>query len=237
MARSKLQLSWIGSLRQWRKRFRGKTYYLGTGSGKSDRQSYIRALAKWTAIKAEATQGDRLEQLLSLHDNLQQQLAELAPLMGNVREALSNTKLTKTVAAAESVVQNIDLKPQPTKPNAKTYGDYLNKYLDHCRKRADKTQQMGEQLPKSERLSIGRFGLIKTLSKTITEVLGDLPLIDDEKSLAQALQTFRDYIEQHLLDGQTTASTLSKIIVVLTLPSSVLSVMFCCSVRPHSNPY
>ncbi len=50
---TQLKLSWIGSLRQWRKRYRGRTIYCGTGRGKTDRESYQRALQKFAIRKAE----------------------------------------------------------------------------------------------------------------------------------------------------------------------------------------
>jgi len=49
----KLQLTWVAKLKQWRKRHRGETYYLGTGKGKTDVESYRKAVAKWVAKKAE----------------------------------------------------------------------------------------------------------------------------------------------------------------------------------------
>jgi hypothetical protein len=46
------EISWIGSLKQWRKRHKGKTYYLGTANGKTDAEGRARALAKWRGIQA-----------------------------------------------------------------------------------------------------------------------------------------------------------------------------------------
>jgi hypothetical protein len=50
-----LELTWVGSLKQWRKRRKvegkTKTWYLGTGAGRSDRASYDRALEKWKGIE------------------------------------------------------------------------------------------------------------------------------------------------------------------------------------------
>ena len=44
-----LELTWVAKLRQWRKRRnvggKRKDFYLGTGSGPDDRESYRRALA------------------------------------------------------------------------------------------------------------------------------------------------------------------------------------------------
>ena len=60
MARNgKFELTWVASLRQWRKRHKGQTYYLGTGKGKSDRAAYRRALAKWNVLNAENDETER----------------------------------------------------------------------------------------------------------------------------------------------------------------------------------
>jgi hypothetical protein len=49
----KLELSWHKPTKQWRKRHRGKVYYLGTGRGRTDVASYERALTKWRTIRAD----------------------------------------------------------------------------------------------------------------------------------------------------------------------------------------
>ena len=52
-----MELTWVAKLRQWRKRRnvggKRKDFYLGTGSGPDDRDSYRRALGKWKVIEAE----------------------------------------------------------------------------------------------------------------------------------------------------------------------------------------
>ena len=52
-----LELTWVEKLRQWRKRRnvggKRKDFYLGTGNGPDDRESYRRALGKWKLIEAE----------------------------------------------------------------------------------------------------------------------------------------------------------------------------------------
>lgn len=48
----RLELSWHKPTKQWRKRFKRKEYYLGVGRGKTDLESYQRALEKWQAVKA-----------------------------------------------------------------------------------------------------------------------------------------------------------------------------------------
>ncbi|MFT3785524.1 MAG: hypothetical protein QM770_05090 [Tepidisphaeraceae bacterium] len=64
-----LELTWVATLKQWRKRKtidgKRKDYYLGTGSGKSDRASYARALAKWRDIEKTLellTEGEALQE-------------------------------------------------------------------------------------------------------------------------------------------------------------------------------
>ncbi len=53
MGRWKPTLPYHKVTKQWRKVYKGKTYYLGAAQAKSDRESHDRALAKWEAIKAE----------------------------------------------------------------------------------------------------------------------------------------------------------------------------------------
>ncbi|MCX5659648.1 MAG: hypothetical protein NTW19_07990 [Planctomycetota bacterium] len=48
-----LELSFVPSLKQWRKRIDGKTFYLGKGDGIDDSESYGRALAKWRQIQEQ----------------------------------------------------------------------------------------------------------------------------------------------------------------------------------------
>jgi hypothetical protein len=54
-------LTWVASLRQWRKRRnvdgRTKTFYLGTGKGKDDQESFAAALKKWRAILRDLKHG------------------------------------------------------------------------------------------------------------------------------------------------------------------------------------
>ena len=53
MGRWKPKLPYHKATKQWRKVYRGKTYYLGVAKSKSDRESHERALAKWEGIKAD----------------------------------------------------------------------------------------------------------------------------------------------------------------------------------------
>lgn len=57
----KLELSWHKPTKQWRKRHRGKEYYLGTGRGKTDLESYERALTKWRARWANLERAAEME--------------------------------------------------------------------------------------------------------------------------------------------------------------------------------
>ena len=53
MGRWKPTLPYHKATKQWRKVYKGKTYYLGAAKSKSDRESHDRALAKWEAKKAK----------------------------------------------------------------------------------------------------------------------------------------------------------------------------------------
>ncbi|HWE03127.1 MAG TPA: hypothetical protein VG326_12025 [Tepidisphaeraceae bacterium] len=70
----KLELSWIASLKQWRKRRmvdgKTKTFYLGTGTGKADLDSYERALAKWNEIERGINVANEENRYAAWHDQI-----------------------------------------------------------------------------------------------------------------------------------------------------------------------
>src|SRR5688572_5459085 len=74
-----LELTWVASLKQWRKRRTvngvSKTFYLGKGSSKDDRLSYAKALAKWREI---ATGLDLEERGGALRQQCEEWLTQLA---------------------------------------------------------------------------------------------------------------------------------------------------------------
>ena len=55
-----LLVNWNESQKQWIKYYQGKKYYLGTGKGVSDRESYNRAVAKFNAIKKTVDAGGKV---------------------------------------------------------------------------------------------------------------------------------------------------------------------------------
>ena len=55
-----LLVNWNASQKQWIKYYQGKKYYLGTGKGVSDRESYNRAVAKFNAIKKTVDAGGKV---------------------------------------------------------------------------------------------------------------------------------------------------------------------------------
>lgn len=49
----KFDLTWIAHAKRWRKRYRGRTYFLKTNiGGKKDRTGYLAALQEWERLKA-----------------------------------------------------------------------------------------------------------------------------------------------------------------------------------------
>lgn len=92
-ASGKLQLTWVAKLKQWRKRRNvdgeTKTFYLGSGLGKDDAESYARAMAKWLALEKT------LPETKALH--LDADLWNEQP--GSVRTAICNRHGTKTLAS------------------------------------------------------------------------------------------------------------------------------------------
>ncbi len=78
-----LELTWVQSLRQWRKRRKvgekTKTFYLGTGKGKGDREAYVKALAKWNEIKSRLDAGQKQIEALELSEKYRKAFAHLPP--------------------------------------------------------------------------------------------------------------------------------------------------------------
>lgn len=51
MPTQKYQLTWMGPTRRWRKKFRGKAHYFPIGKEETMKNSYLRCLAEWLALK------------------------------------------------------------------------------------------------------------------------------------------------------------------------------------------
>ena len=59
-ANKKLKVNWVPSNKQWVKFYKGKRYYLGTGRGSSDRDSYNLAVKRFLAIKKKVDSGEEV---------------------------------------------------------------------------------------------------------------------------------------------------------------------------------
>lgn len=81
---TKLKLTWLGAVKQWKKRRDGKTYYVGTGKSKWDLDGYHQALAKWEAIEKKLDADDdaraaRVKALEDYHAKMLRPVVELTP--------------------------------------------------------------------------------------------------------------------------------------------------------------
>jgi hypothetical protein len=56
-----LLVNWNASQKQWIKYYQGRKYYLGTGKGVSDRESYNRAVAPILELVEKITNGNQEE--------------------------------------------------------------------------------------------------------------------------------------------------------------------------------
>ncbi len=55
------KLTWDKANKSWLKYYKGRRHYLGTASGKYDRDSYEAALFLWTELKQKIDTGDAIE--------------------------------------------------------------------------------------------------------------------------------------------------------------------------------
>ena len=205
MARNgKLELTWVASLRQWRKRHKGKTYYLGTGKGKSDRVAYRRALAKWNVVKAENDETERqiaLEERRRELQDLSQRLHKLPIRFRRRLHAVNPAPLWRLKDGPAS--RNGGKKPQKT----------VNELLDLFIKAQEKRYERGQKFPnapRKERISASRLMAIKHHTKCIRTAMGIRRLTDDEAELAQMMRDFRSEHDALVLDGTIKPNTFNE---------------------------
>ena len=76
MGRRNLELTWVKSLKQWRKRKtidgKRRDFYLGTGKGRDDIASYRKALARWREIEDRLAAESEEQQLIEHIEDLKQ---------------------------------------------------------------------------------------------------------------------------------------------------------------------
>jgi hypothetical protein len=144
-----LELTWVAKLKQWRKRRnidgKTKTFYLGTGDGKSDRIGYVRALAKWREIEKRLDHAARGDEIRRQYDEWRQELLsrpDADPTI-HVVAGLSEVEQTKPLSASmEAWIEGRARMGEDraatavvSVPKTKTLGECIDGYIEEQRQR------------------------------------------------------------------------------------------------------
>ncbi len=175
----KLKLSWIGSLNQWRKRHHGETYYLGTGNGKTDMESYRKALAKWDAKNAEIDAAEQKTQADERLNDFSRNMTEYGRFLTSQPNPSGSTAILDPVTpeqiqeAEQEMLRNPDrgmsaagcLAAQMVKdgkgktghPGGKTVGELLDKFLGDQKQRNDRRRFLETNVTNDDELLTGKI--------------------------------------------------------------------------------
>ena len=222
----KLELSWIDSLKQWRKRRfidgKRKDFWLGTGKGKADRESYERALKKWRLKEAELNANcsqRRLEDTISeleaeqrtagsleAKSTITEQIRQLRQ-GATVEETAAQRKLRAEIRCAiarndyaavlDKTHQLLDDKPQSKE---KSLGEYFDEYLDDQRRRYEHGIQFPDA-PQKKRLSPCRLMAYRNHGAHLRADWNKEPLPKDEGALYALMKRFQA-TQQDLLNSK-----------------------------------
>jgi len=214
-------LSWIAALKQWRKRYKGKTYYLGTGHGKSDRAAYQRALIKWQMKKEEADREDEINKLLLQQQELQEQFKTNTDTLykfiqvGEKRKTETDKDIEEN---KDEYLQQLDrrfdhiirgeTKPKP-KNNKKTIADIVSIFLKEQEQRV-KFGLKSPDAPKDRRLSPNRYRGIKAQIQTFLVAFGEQEHKDNEEYISKIVKAYRNQQEALVVEDKLAEGTLSQ---------------------------
>ena len=203
--KGQLELTWIASLKQWRKRYKGKTHYLGTGRGKSDKVSYQQALLKWHELKAETDAGDeeaaaatkRAERIETLKALVFSEMPD--PIRKDAARLLYGVKTFR--------VDVPDYDRQ--RPTAKTQsvGDLIGLFLADQEKRYEHRKKFPNDPRGNNSISPSRWISIKSTIKPFNALLGSRPFTDNEAAIGTMLLEYRAVQDQLLLAGTIKPNT------------------------------
>lgn len=228
-----LELSWISSLRQWRKRRiidgKPKSFYLGTGQGRFDQVSYGMALARWRKIEAslEAQKEEnriaaKVAQLkaalgtaLGRHNwLLARHIEELEGGM-SIRMSEERAKLRAQVDAAVAegdyvtVLERTRLLVNDRDPGKTTLNDQVDKYLAEQKRRLEHGQRF-PGAPRADRIGSPRYISCCNTTKVLKAAWEDEPQPMDEAGLAAVMMTFRNSQQAALVRGDIGSPTFNE---------------------------
>jgi hypothetical protein len=216
-----LELTWVAKLRQWRKRRnvggKRKDFYLGTGNGADDRESYRRPLGKWKVIEAELD-------ALKAAETLQQKYAKWgAMLAARQREngKPDTTPLPQPCPLGDKLHPSLerwlegrarmgeDRPTAPPKPKAKTMGKHLDDYIAEQRERYEHGLKF-PNAPQHERISPARFIAYRWTAETLKLSWADESLPKDEATLEALMERFRSEQKRLLTKGTIKPATFNE---------------------------
>ncbi len=222
------KLSWIKSLKQWRKRYCGKTYYLGTGKGKTDRESHQRALSKWHQIKADVANETkrelakkRLQHMRDAYADLRDQLAarpgiEPNPYAG--RTAIDSDEplqipLERLLDPSRyHTVPNFP--PSSDTTNSKRVVAHLDEYIEEQRRRYEHGSKFPDA-PRRDRISAARFIAYQYNVDLLKAAWHDKLMPNTEAGVATMLRNLRNTQSRLLTAGTIKPNTFNERIKTL----------------------
>ena len=208
----KLKLSWIGALKQWRKRRKvgenTKTWYLGTGSGKGDQASYEKALKKWKAIEAGLNVADAQAEASELSKRYSQAYSHLPTYVPSAVISDPDPDYDIEAASARNRRQNFIPTGKPESPS-KTLAELVDEYLAAQRRRMENGQQF-PNAPREDRISPIRFISYRYNARLMAKVWGTTPVPSNEAETYAAMKKFRDAQQDLLTTGKLASGTFNE---------------------------
>jgi len=228
----KLELSWIGALKQWRKRRsidgKRKDFYLGTGNGKADRESYERALTKWRVTEAQLNANGAQQKLedaiaeLQLEQRLAGSLVAKADIADQIKLLRDGASIEDTDAhrklraeVRRAVARNdfatvLEKTQQLVKdgpaPKEKTMGELIDEYLRDQQRRYEHGCQFPDA-PQKKRISAGRLMAYRYSANYLRKDWGNEPLSKDEATLHALMKRFQLQQQDMLTAGTLMPNT------------------------------
>lgn len=237
---AKLELTWVGKLRQWRKRRfidgKRKDFYLGTGNGKGDRESYERALKKWRLKEAELDAHSaqrRLEDTiaeLEAESRLAGTLEAKSALKEQIKQLRSGTSLSDSQAQRKlqaeircalsrkdyaSVLEKTgQLLKDELPPKPKALGEFFDEYLADQRRRYEHGLQFPDA-PQKKRISAVRLMAYRNHGAHLRADWAEEPLPADEGALYGIMKRFQSRQQDLLTGGKIMPNTYNERVKVL----------------------
>lgn len=222
---TRLELSWVPSLKQWRKRRmvngKSKTYYLGTGNGRNDEPSYAKALAKWRQIEQTLPQPPPPKQLPGTNEEWRSFLAAQPKANGMVCLVVSPQFIKELKSVATNirrwldVTEQLERDPTPSGDSVssprrvKTLGGYVDDYIADQRSRYEHGLKFPDA-PQRERISGVRLMSYRYNALLIKAEWKNEYLPEDEGGVAHLMERFKAKQKSLMTKGRIQPGTLNE---------------------------